>query len=89
MKRGNQKEAIQRQINTSFVELLNLSICQCGSQLTRRTWGTAKFTPELMEHLEWFRIILSCQGVPGILSVQGTNPLSIVLANQRLAHLPR
>jgi len=42
-------------INTSFVERLNLSIRQCVSKLTRRTWGPAKFTPERMEHLEWWR----------------------------------
>ena len=43
------------QINTSFVERLNLTVRQCVSKLTRRTWGPAKFTPELMEHLEWWR----------------------------------
>jgi hypothetical protein len=42
-------------INTSYVERLNLTIRQCVSKLTRRTWGPAKFTPELMEHLEWWR----------------------------------
>jgi hypothetical protein len=42
-------------INTAFVERLNLSIRQCVSKLTRRTWGPAKYTPELMEHLEWWR----------------------------------
>lgn len=42
-------------INTSFVERVNLTIRQCVSKLTRRTWGPAKYTPELMEHLEWWR----------------------------------
>jgi len=42
-------------INTSFVERVNLSIRQCVSKLTRRTWGPAHFTPELLEHLEWWR----------------------------------
>ena len=42
-------------INTTFVERVNLTIRQCVSKLTRRTWGPAKFTPELMEHLEWWR----------------------------------
>lgn len=42
-------------INTAFVERVNLTFRQCVSKLTRRTWGPAKFTPELMEHLEWFR----------------------------------
>jgi IS1 family transposase len=44
-------------INTSFVERLNLSIRQCVSKLTRRTWGPAHFTPELLEHLDWWRLI--------------------------------
>jgi IS1 family transposase len=42
-------------INTAFVERINLTLRQCISTLTRRTWGPAKFTPELMEHLEWWR----------------------------------
>ncbi len=42
-------------INTAFVERINLTIRQCVSKLTRRTWGPAKFTPELMEHLEFWR----------------------------------
>ena len=42
-------------INTSFVERLNLSIRQCVSKLTRRTWGPAHFTSELLEQLDWWR----------------------------------
>ena len=42
-------------INTSFVERINLTIRQCVSKLARRTWGPAHFTPELLEHLEWWR----------------------------------
>jgi IS1 family transposase len=42
-------------INTSFIERLNLTIRQCVSKLTRRTWGPAHFTPELLEHLELWR----------------------------------
>jgi hypothetical protein len=41
-------------INTSFVERANLTIRQCISRLTRRTWGPAQFTPELCEHLDWW-----------------------------------
>jgi IS1 family transposase len=41
-------------INTSFVERANLTIRQCVSKLTRRTWGMAQFTPELSEHLYWW-----------------------------------
>ena len=49
------KAGLSGRINTSFVERVNLTIRQCVSKLTRRTWGPAKFTPELMEHLEWWR----------------------------------
>jgi hypothetical protein len=42
-------------INTAFVERLNLTIRQCVSKLTRRIWGPARYTPELMEHLESWR----------------------------------
>ena len=41
-------------INTSFVERANLTIRQCVSKLTRRTWGPAHYTPELLEHLDWW-----------------------------------
>ena len=42
-------------IQTSFIERVNLSIRQGVSFLTRRTWGTAQFTPELELHLQWWR----------------------------------
>jgi transposase InsO family protein len=41
-------------INTSFVERVNLTIRHAVSKLTRRTWGLAQFTPELLEHLFWW-----------------------------------
>jgi IS1 family transposase len=41
-------------INTSFVERVNLTIRQSVSKLTRRTWGTAQYTPELLDHLYWW-----------------------------------
>ena len=43
-------------INTSYVERLNLSIRQSVSKLTRRTWGPARYSSELLEHLEWWRM---------------------------------
>jgi IS1 family transposase len=49
------KAGLSGRINTAFVERVNLTIRQCVSKLTRRTWGPAKFTPELMEHLEWWK----------------------------------
>jgi hypothetical protein len=36
-------------INTSFVERLNLTIRLTIYMLTRRTWGPAHYTPELLE----------------------------------------
>ena len=42
-------------INISFIERLNPTIRQCVSKLVRRTWGPVHFTPELLEHLEWWR----------------------------------
>jgi hypothetical protein len=39
-------------LNTSFVERLNLTNRQPVSKLTCRTWGPARYTPELIEHLE-------------------------------------
>jgi IS1 family transposase/transposase-like protein len=59
---GEEKEYRERlkaagmsgRINTAFVERLNLTIRQCVSKLTRRTWGPAQYTPELVEHLEWW-----------------------------------
>jgi IS1 family transposase len=60
---GNEPQYRQRllsaglsgRINTAFVERLNLTLRQGVSRLTRRTWGPAHFTTELIEHLEWFR----------------------------------
>ncbi|MDR3577973.1 MAG: hypothetical protein P4L50_29260 [Anaerolineaceae bacterium] len=40
-------------INTAFVERINLTIRQGISKLTRRTWGPAKSSGELLDHLEW------------------------------------
>jgi hypothetical protein len=42
-------------INTSYGERLNLTIRQNVSKLTRRTWGPAIYTSELMDQLEWWR----------------------------------
>ena len=38
-------------INTSFVERVNLTLRQCISMLTRRSWGPAQYTPELLDHV--------------------------------------
>ena len=41
-------------INTSFVERVNLTLRQNVSRLTRRTWSMTQFTSELSEHLYWW-----------------------------------
>jgi hypothetical protein len=41
-------------INTSFIERINLTIRRCVSKLARRTWGPAQFSSELAEHLYWW-----------------------------------
>jgi hypothetical protein len=51
-------------INTSFVERANLTIRQCVSKLTRRTWGTTHFSTELAEHLFWWLGLLSFRPLP-------------------------
>jgi len=42
-------------IQTAFVERLNLTVRQAVTPLTRRTWGIAQSSAELMFHLEWWR----------------------------------
>ncbi len=42
-------------IQTAFVERLNLTVRQAVTALTRRTWGIAQSSAELMFHLEWWR----------------------------------
>lgn len=42
-------------INTAFVECTNLTIRQSVPKLTRRSWGPAHYSPELLEHLDWWR----------------------------------
>ncbi len=42
-------------IQTAFVEQLNLTVRQAVTALTRRTWGIAQSSAELMFHLEWWR----------------------------------
>ena len=42
-------------IQTAFVERLNLTVRQAITALTRRIWGIAQSSAELMFHLEWWR----------------------------------
>jgi IS1 family transposase/transposase-like protein len=42
-------------IQTAFFERLNLTVRQAVRALTRRTWGVAQSSTELMLHLDWWR----------------------------------
>jgi IS1 family transposase len=42
-------------IQTACVERLNLTVRQAVTALTRRTWGIAQSSAELIFHLEWWR----------------------------------
>ena len=43
------------QINTAFVERLNLTVRQMVAALVRRTWSTAQEAPQLLSHLHWWQ----------------------------------
>jgi transposase InsO family protein len=43
------------QLNTAFVERLNLTLRQSVAALIRRTWSTMQEAPQLLLHLEWWR----------------------------------
>ena len=42
-------------LNTAFIERVNLTIRHGIAALARRTWATAKPSPHLFAHLEWWR----------------------------------
>ena len=42
-------------VQTAYVERLNLTVRQAIAALTRRTWGIAQSSAELMFQLEWWR----------------------------------
>ena len=60
---GQRETLIQRlkaaglsgRLNTAFIERLNLTLRQGVALLTRRTWGTAQFTSELIVPVAWWR----------------------------------
>ena len=49
------KLGLSGQLNTAFVERVNLTIRQAIAALARRTWATAQEAPALLAHLEWWR----------------------------------
>ncbi len=52
---GLQRLGLTGQLNTAFIERVNLTVRQGVSALTRRTWATAQQSPHLLAHLEWWR----------------------------------
>ena len=64
LKDGLKPLGLSGKINTAFIERLNplapasragVTLRQGVSFLTRRTWGTAQYTPELEISLDWWR----------------------------------
>jgi len=55
------RSALQRlgfsgRLNTAFIERVNLTVRHGVAALARRTWATAKPAPQLLAHLEWWRM---------------------------------
>jgi hypothetical protein len=55
------RSALQRlgfsgRLNTAFIERVNLTVRHGVAALARRTWATAKPAPQLVAHLEWWRV---------------------------------
>jgi hypothetical protein len=43
------------QLNTAFIERVNLTVRHGVAALARRTWATSQQAPQLLAHLEWWR----------------------------------
>jgi transposase InsO family protein len=43
------------ELNTAFIERVNLTVRHGVAALARRTWATAQQSPHLLAHLEWWR----------------------------------
>jgi hypothetical protein len=43
------------QLNTAFIERVNVTVRHGRAALARRTWATAQPSPQLLAHLEWWR----------------------------------
>jgi IS1 family transposase len=55
LKAALQGLGLSGRVNTAFIERVNLTIRHGVAALARRTWATAKPTPHLLAHLEWWR----------------------------------
>jgi IS1 family transposase len=69
------ENGLSGRINTSIIERLNLTIRQCVSKLTRRTWGPAVYATELVEHLDWWRAYYHFVGYHESLRVKLGEPI--------------
>jgi len=43
-------------LNTAFIERVNLTVRHGVAALARRTWATSQQAPQLLAHLEWWRV---------------------------------
>jgi IS1 family transposase/transposase-like protein len=43
-------------LSTAFIERVNLTVRHGVAALARRTWATAQQSPQLLAHLEWWRV---------------------------------
>jgi len=50
-----QRMGFSGQLNTAFIERVNLTVRHGIAALARRTWATAQQPPSLLAHLEWWR----------------------------------
>jgi len=50
-----QRLGFSGQLNTAFIERVNLTVRHGIAALARRTWATAQQSPHLVAHLEWWR----------------------------------
>ncbi len=55
LKAALQGLGLSGRLNTAFIERVNLTIRRGIAALARRTWATAKPSPHLLAHLEWWR----------------------------------
>jgi hypothetical protein len=55
LKAALQGLGLSGRLNTAFIERVNLTVRHGIAALARRTWATAKPSPHLLAHLEWWR----------------------------------
>jgi len=55
LKAALQQLGFSGRLNTAFIERVNLTVRHGVAALARRTWATARQSPHLLAHLEWWR----------------------------------